>query len=309
MFLPPRRLALSCITSLALSLPLLFAVSADATQKFPKCCVWRVTNTKAPFYLVGSIHALSRKDYPLPAPYEIALGESKRLLFEFDPTKHEEFEKKFEAAGKYPRGQDIRSKIDPELLAWLRQNITTVGPQNHGARRARKSNFDNEFGYKPWWIAQHIVGPATYTKTSLSHGLDNYFVDRAIRENKEIAGLESVNEHVAVMGGLSDRDSEFILRDTLEQPRNADREFNRMYKAWRKGDTNALWKGDSRLRKEAPWIAARFVDDRNVKWIPRIEAELKTGKPTSIVAGALHFSGPNSVIKLLEKRGYKIEQL
>ncbi|PYK09721.1 MAG: hypothetical protein DME65_11465 [Verrucomicrobia bacterium] len=65
----------------------------------------------------------------------------------------------------------------------------------------------------------------------------------------------------------------------------------------------------SRLRKQAPWIAARFVDNRNVRWVPRIETELKTGKPTAIVAGALHFSGPNSVIKLLEKRGYKIEQL
>ena len=81
-----------------------------------------------------------------------------------------------------------------------------------------------------------------------------------------------------------------------------------MYKAWRKGNTDALWTGDSRLRKQAPWIAARFVDNRNTKWIPRIEAELKTGKPTAIVAGALHFSGPNSVIKLLETRGYKIEQ-
>ena len=43
--------------------------------------------------------------------------------------------------------------------------------------------------------------------------------------------------------------------------------------------------------------------------MPRTEAELKSGKPTAIVAGALHFSGPNSVVALLEKRGYKIEQL
>ena len=77
----------------------------------------------------------------------------------------------------------------------------------------------------------------------------------------------------------------------------------------RKGDTNALWAGDVQLRSKAPRIAARFVDDRNVKWVPRIEAELKTGKPTAIVAGALHFSGPRSVIALLQKRGYVIEQL
>jgi uncharacterized protein YbaP (TraB family) len=134
-------------------------------------------------------------------------------------------------------------------------------------------------------------------------------VDHAIQSGKEISGLESVNEHVAVMGGLSDRDGEFMLQDALNQPDNVDKESGRMYKAWRKGDTNGLWAGDSSLRSKAPRIAARFVDDRNVKWVPRIEAELKTGKPTAVVAGALHFSGPNSVIALLQKRGYVIEQL
>jgi len=309
MFLSPQRTTCFRITSLLIGSTLLFAGHALAAQRLPKCCVWRVTNAKAPFYLVGSIHALSKNDYPLPAPYEIALRNSKRFLFEFDPNRHVEFERKFEAAGKYPPGQDIRSKIHPELLAWLRQNVLAVNPDNRRGRREPVGNFDSQFGYKPWWIAQHLVGPATYSKSSLSHGLDNYFVDRAAREKKEIAGLESVNEHVAVMGGLSDRDGEFILRDALDQPRNAEKEFSKMHKAWHKGDTDALWAGDSRLRTQAPWIAARFVDNRNIKWIPRIEAELKSGKPTAIVAGALHFSGPNSVIKLLEKRGYKIEQL
>src|SRR6266496_4810437 len=309
MFLPLRRNTGSWIACVLFSLAILIAIPVRAAGALPKCCVWRVTNAEAPFYLVGSVHALSRKDYPLPVPYEIALKDARCLLFEFDPTQHAEFQKKFEAAAKYPPGQDIRSKIHPDLLAWLRQNIFTVKADTRRAKRERVGTFDNELSYKPWWIAQHLVGPATYSKSSLSHGLDNYFVDHATRERKEIAGLESVDEHVAVMGGLSDRDGEFILRDALDEPKNAEKEFSRMHKAWLKGDTDALWAGDSRLRTRAPWIAARFVDNRNVKWVPRIEAELKSGKPTAIVAGALHFSGPNSVIKLLEKRGYKIEQL
>src|SRR5215467_9191290 len=283
--------------------------AAPQSKTFPKCCVWRVANAKAPFYLVGSIHALSRKDYPLPKPYDIALNSSTRFLFEFDPTRHEEFQKKFEAAAKYPPGQDIRSKISPGLLAWLRKNMFTMIPDARGGTGERVVSFESQLRYKPWWIAQHLAVPASYSKASASHGLDNYFVDHAIQSGKEIGGLESVNEHVAVMGGLSDRDGEFMLQDALTQPDNSDKESGRMYKAWRKGDTAALWAGDTPLRSKAPRIAARFVDDRNVKWVPRIEAELKTGKPTAIVAGALHFSGPNSVIALLQKRGYVIEQL
>src|SRR5215471_3397255 len=309
MSLPARRTPCG-FTALVVVLTLTPLVTQAGThgKKFPKCCVWRVTNARAPFYLVGSIHALSKKDYPLPNPYELALQDSRRLLFEFDPTRHAEFEKKFEAAARYPRGQDIRSKISPQLLAWLRKNMFTIIP-NGRAGSDRLGSFDNQLCYKPWWIAQHLAAPAAYSKTSASHGLDNYFVDHAMRTRTEIGGLESVDEHVAVMAGLSDRDGEFILQDALTQPDNGEKDFARMYKAWRKGNTDALWAGDAHLRAKAPGIAARFVDDRNVKWVPRIEAELKTGKPTAIVAGALHFSGPRSVIALLQKRGYVIEQL
>jgi uncharacterized protein YbaP (TraB family) len=310
MSFPVRRAAGGFISLLVvLTWTPLATDAAPHGKRFPRCCVWRVTNAKAPFYLVGSIHALSKKDYPLPKPYEIALKESNRFVFEFDPRRHAEFEKRFEAAAKYPPGQDIRSKIHPELLAWLRKNMFTIMPEGRRENGERLGSFDSQLRYKPWWIAQHLATPAAYSKTSASHGLDNYFVDHAMKTGKEIAGLESVNEHVAVMGGLSDRDGEFMLQDALSQPDNREKEFSRMYKAWRKGDTNALWKGDAHLRAKAPKIAARFVDDRNVKWVPRIEAELRTGKPTAVVAGALHFSGPHSIVVLLQKRGYLIEQL
>jgi uncharacterized protein YbaP (TraB family) len=309
MFLPTRRSCGIWIALVLLGLMPLSAIAVSPAHKFPKCCVWRVVNSEAPFYLVGSIHALSNKDYPLPGPYDLALKHSTRFVFEFDPTRADEFEKKFEAAAKYPPGQDIRSKIDPALLSWLRQNILTIQPDSPRGKNPRVAGFDSELRYKPWWIAQHLAAPASYSKSSASRGLDNYFVDHARIARKEIAGLESVDEHVAVMGRMSDRDGEFMLRDALSQPGDGAKESSRMYKAWRRGDTDALWAGDARLRKEAPSIAARLVENRNVKWIPRIEAELKTGKPTAIVAGALHFSGPRSVIALLQKRGYTIEQL
>ena len=306
----PRKTSVG-ILFLLLGSAALFANAARGAEVLPKCCVWRVTNARAPFYLVGSIHALSRKDYPLPRPYELALKDAKRLLFEFDPNRAPEFEKKLAAAGKYPPGQNIRSKIDPKLFAWLRENISAVNIEHHRSKKSsgRVADFDTSLGYKPWWIAQHLVDPRNSSNMSTSHGLDNYLVSRAGKMGKEISGLESVDEHVAVLGGLSDRDSEILLRGALGRSNTGPAEVDRMRKAWRNGDTAALWAGDARSRKEAPWIAARFVDDRNIKWIPRIEAELKGGKPTAIVAGALHFSGPNSVIALLQARGYKVEQL
>src|SRR5439155_91169 len=86
----------------------------------------------------------------------------------------------------------------------------------------------------------YLVDKNSNTKVSTVHGLDNYFVDRAKQMRREIGGLESVDEHVAVLGGLSDRDGEIILRDALTGPKNGAVEFNRMLKAWRTGNTDTL---------------------------------------------------------------------
>jgi uncharacterized protein YbaP (TraB family) len=195
----PRKTSVR-ITFLLLSSAALFANAAHGAEALPKCCVWRVTNAKAPFYLVGSIHALSRKDYPLPRPYELALKDAKRLLFEFDPNRGPEFEKKLAAAGKYPPGQNIRSKIDPKFFAWLRENISAVNIEHNRPKKSpgRVAEFDTGVGYKPWWIAQHLVDTRNSSNMSTSHGLDDYLVSGARKMGKEIDGLESVDEHVAV---------------------------------------------------------------------------------------------------------------
>lgn len=304
-----------------ISCPLLTAEAADKKAKpeaparltkYPKCCVWRVTNAKAPFYFLGSMHSLSKGDYPLPSPYEMAIEESRRFVFEYDPTKDEEFQRKFAEAGKYPPGQDIRNKIHPRTLSWLRDNtqyLDTTYNERQKKYVTTVQTFDAALQYKPWWIADRFFDVRSYTDASDKDGIDAYIEGRARSAGKEIGGLETVDEHVAVLGKLSDRDGEILLLDTIVYIDTARNEYYRTLAAWRRGDIDKLWTLDSRLRREAPWIASRLVDIRNVMWIPRIEREIQSGKPTSIVAGALHFAGPNSVIKLLQKRGYTIEQL
>jgi hypothetical protein len=290
----------------------LSAPKPAGSKKLPKCCVWKVTNAKAPFYLIGSLHSLGQNDYPLPSPYDIALNDVQRLVFEYDPNKDDEFQKKFAAAGKYSEGQDIRNRINPRTLTWLRNNTQFISWDYNEKQKRYNPNvnsFDAALQFKPWWIADHFFDIRSYSDVNDSDGIDYYLETRARKAGKELGGLETVDEHVAVLGKMSDRDGEILLLDTLVYMDTAANEYYRMRSAWRRGDVEKLWVLDSRLRREAPWIAARLVDVRNVMWIPRIQREIESGKPTAIVAGALHFAGPNSVITLLQKQGYTIEQL
>jgi uncharacterized protein YbaP (TraB family) len=305
-------LAIACCALTSVGSAAENAGKAERATKYPKCCVWRVTNAKAPFYLVGSIHSLSPRDYPFPAPYDLALNDSKRLLFEFNPNESDAFSDKFQAAGKYPRGQDIRNKIHAKTLWWLREYTQAIEWKYNKEDKKYHStvkSFDSALQYRPWWIANHFFTVSGYSDVTSKDGVDYVLETRAKKAGKELAGLESVDEHVAVMSGLTDLDGELLLLDTLVYGTRDNNDFHRARAAWRRGDTDKLWAMDARLRREAIWIARRLVDERNVRWIPRIEREIKTGKPTAIVAGAMHFSGPNSVVTLLQKRGYTVEQL
>jgi uncharacterized protein YbaP (TraB family) len=81
--------------------------------------IWRVTNSPAPFYLVGSVHSLSGKDYPLARPIMDAFHEVKQVVFEYDPNSDEEFAKKLMEASKLPKGETIYTKLHPETLKFL----------------------------------------------------------------------------------------------------------------------------------------------------------------------------------------------
>ena len=260
--------------------------------------VWRVTSAPAPFYLVGSFHSLTKDDYPLPEVYRDTFAQAQRLLFEYDPRRRDTLAQRFREAASYPSGLDIQSELRPATLALLRKNLWRFGLK-----------FDQVRHYRPWAIALRLMTERTPLGPSSSLSMEMRIVSQARRSGKEVAGLETIDEHVAFWREMLERDSESLLVYTLARDKTVTALFAKTRADWMRGDVGALSTANASLRQANPGIAQRLLDRRNRRWVDRIEAEMKTGKPTTIVAGAGHFSGPGSVIAILEERGYKIEQL
>lgn len=275
----------------------LFPISVCAADP-PRHCVWRVTNVSVPFYLVGSFHNLRGDDYPLPDAYRKALSDSKRLLFEYSPRERELFARKFRAVAKYPPGRDITNDLRPVTLALLMRYLAS-----------HRIWFDEMKNYKPWALALRLWTMRGYAAAAGTRSVDDYLAFEAQRLGKEVGGLESVQEHVAFWENMLQADGENLLVTTMLRGDRIKIRFDETRAAWKRGDIAALSATNASLRKGDRQTAQRLLDQRNLKWLPRIEAEMKTGTPTAIVAGAGHFSGPHSVVDLLQKRGYEIEQL
>ncbi len=289
-----RRLA-SYWIALAFGSACVLASVAPAAQDSGKHCLWRVTNAPAPFYLLGSVHALRPQDYHKTPVIEQAISQSQQFFFEIDPKQDETFGKKLVEAAKYPHGVEIKGKINPKTYAYLRKiTVSGLGMWQH---------------LHPWAIAVLLLHSSGYEQVSVQYGIDNYVARRARYYSKPAYGLETVDEHIRVLSGMQEIEEEVFLLQSLVHADEDPKRFQEEVAAWKTGDTERLYAMELPRIKEAPTVWWRLLDRRNAKWIPKIEAAIKSGKPTMVVAGALHFCGPHGVIAMLTARGYKIEQL
>jgi len=290
---PPSRIVAS-IAATGIIFDFASGLAAADVAASDKHCLWRITNARAPFYLLGSVHALQRTDYEKAPEVEQAVKQCQLILFEVDPKQEQTFAKKLGEAARLPRGQQIRGKISPKTYDYLRK-ITVNG----------MAEWQHLY---PWAIAMLLDYPALRGVSSI-YGVDNHIAEMARRYSKRTGGIETVDEHVRVFSDMHMIEGEVYLLQALVHAAEASPQFRLDVAAWKSGDTNRLYAMHVKRITEAPTVYWRLLDQRNAKWIPRLESAIKSGTPTLVVAGALHFSGPRSVIALLQKRGYKIEQL
>ena len=290
---PPSRIVAS-IAGTGIIFLLVSGLAAAEVATNAKHCLWRVTNARAPFYLLGSVHALQRSDYDKAPAVEEAIKQSQLILFEIDPKEDQTFATKLGAAARLPRGEQIRGKISPKTYNYLRKiTINGMAEWQH---------------LYPWAVAMLLEYPSL-RGVSTTYGVDNHVAQMARRYSKRTGGVETVDEHVHVFSDMHMVEGEVYLLQALVHAGEASPQFQLDVAAWKSGDTNRLYAMHVKRMKEAPTVWWRLLDRRNAKWIPKLEGAIKSGTPTLVVAGALHFSGPRSVIALLQKRGYKIEQL
>jgi uncharacterized protein len=274
---------------------LLAATVADAGER--QHVLWSLHGKTNTVYLLGSVHFL-RPSEQLPAAVDAAYVEAERLLMEIDmddldPLHAQQVTLEL---GMLPNGETLESQLGASTYAKVSEQARAIGIEPMMLNR-----------FRPWLAALTLV-QLQLVKMGLdpSAGVEQRFVARAANDRKEITGLETLREQLAMMANLPlEQQREFLLY-SVEDTERATREIDELIAAWRTGDTEALAALMTEGFEKYPDLYRPMTVDRNRKWIAPIEALLDDKDDYLVIVGALHLVGKDSVVELLEKRGHKI---
>jgi hypothetical protein len=257
--------------------------------------LWEIHGKHNTVYLLGSIHVLRPGDYPLAPVVLEAYANAKSLLMEINLEEigSEQVQAEMLASASLPGGKTL-----PDVLGTQR-----YGRANELARGVgvELSLFDR---FAPWFAAEAISQlQLTQLGFQAQSGVEMYFMERARKDGKSVAGLETIHDQIALFEDMSlDTQAEYLV-SSLEQAHDLPQEVDSMVHAWQRGDTrwfeNQL---QSELGRDSRLYQA-VLGTRNRKWIPKIEALLNDDKNYLVIVGTGHLVGQGSVIDLLKKDG------
>jgi hypothetical protein len=244
-------------------------------------------------YLFGTIHAEDARVLTLPGPVERAFVDSPRLFVEVNMDGASLLASV--AAMLLDDGRELGDILDPTLYGETVAAAARLGLPEVALRY-----------YKPWALAILLSLPPSET----GQFLDLVLYKRALELNKEVAGLETIQEQLDLFDSLSEEDQILLLRDTLNNLEQLPVIFQTLLDRYLARDLQGLVEINRQLLGgSAEPLVERFqakaVDERNRRMVARLEAPLERGG-VFVAVGALHLPGEQGILRLLERRGYRI---
>ena len=267
-----------------------------------KHLLWKAEKSGAPaVWLLGSIHLADSSFYPLPAILDSALDASTLVAAELDINKSETVQKTgmlMAEKGALPAGTFLKDVLPDSLLNRVDSLLA-----------AWKIPKEIMAPFRPWMVALSLSALAI-ERSGLSgdFGIDQEILARAEDLGKKIFALETPEEQIGIFSNAEDSLGIEYLQSTLNEILEADSFVRDMATAWKTGDVEKMRRLLDSDSSESAYEEELYVK-RNVRMANAIDSLAALGEEPFIVVGCAHLVGSgDNVLRLLEKKGYRIRQ-
>lgn len=263
--------------------------------------VWKVTKGEHAVFIGGTIHVLGAADYPLPRGFNLAYQQADVLVFEADVSQMQTPEVQHLIIDKtqYKNGVTLKKTLAPSTYSQLQTFL-----------QARGNDIRQLESFKPGMVTMILTLNEIERLGQLGQGVDDFYHQKAQADRKPTLFLETMEQQITFLSSMGEGQEDDLLIYTFKELDNLDVQLAQLKTAWRSGSNAQLIKVGL-----APWLASfpRLYDallvQRNMAWLPQVDAMLLTPEVEYILVGALHLPGEKGMLNLFRERGYRIEQL
>ena len=264
------------------------------SQELEKSLLWKISGNglKQDSFLYGTIHITC--DASLDKNTLNALEKTEQLCLELD-MDDKSMQMQMMKHMMMKDGVKLSALLNEEdfkvVDAFLKKNL------NMSAKM-----FD---GFKPF-----IVTTMLYPKMldCSFQSVESELMKISNEQKEEVFGLETVEDQMEVFDNISYeiQAAELVKMAKSDLQKDKD-ELSKMMKIYQSKDIEGMLKmmddSDNKITSDNQDV---LLTNRNKNWISKM-SEIMMEKPTFFGVGAAHLAGEEGVIKLLRKKGYKVE--
>lgn len=286
--------------ALAACSPISAPATAEATpQGHP--ALWKLADADTTIWLFGTIHALPPGYQWRDAVIDKALAESDALVVEAvldrkDPAKAMALITRLGMTpGLPPLVERVSTDKRPALAALIARSKLPA-PLLDGMET---------------WSGALMLMPVVLGDLGVAGGagVEEQLEEQFAKAGKPIEGLETAEQQLGVLDGLPEAAQRDFL-GTLAEDSGKDRdEFEKMLAAWSTGDEKGIAASfDTELKDSAP-LREALLTRRNAAWVEWLKTRLDRPGTVFVAVGAGHLAGRESVVRMLEAQGLKVERV
>lgn len=280
----------------------LFAVLLFLATHSTATSIWQVKALDGDIlHIAGTVHVLPASELPLPILFEEIYALSDELIFESDLAfmETQQFQQLMMQSMIFQDGRTFEDVLTPETVALVKLHL-----------QQRGIPVENVLSMKPSLLGTTITFIELQILGLNQPGVDKMFFDKAHQDNKDIAWLESPQEQLTMMMGMAEGQEDLFVSYSVTETATAKTLLDGMLSAWRSGNMKAMAEiGIADMPREFPRMYQLLLKDRNMRWVPQIEAMFEDNNTELVLVGGLHLAGEHSVLTMLEAKGYSVTQL
>ncbi|GHA08132.1 hypothetical protein GCM10008090_17460 [Arenicella chitinivorans] len=288
--------------------PIIFALGILAASfgihtAHAKVPVWKITNGDQHMYLGGTIHLLSKDDYPLPKAFETAYDGAEDIWLETDAEamKSLDTQAKFLPVMMYQDGRSLSQVLTRETYQRLTEFLAERGLPVAAFDTMTPAGLSLTLTTLELQRLGLVDGTA---------GVDAHFDHRANKDGKDRLDLETIDEQIGFIASLNELEPNTLVLSSLEEVEQTKAMWPNLLGAWRQGDLDKLNEiGVARMKQAFPAMYEVFLAARNKRWMSEIKQMLASPEVEFMLVGVLHMAGDDGLIELMQRAGYTVEQL